>query len=150
MDAKKRGLIIMYQQIHSLRKNEGFSIQRIADYLQIDFRTAKKLLKMNEEEFDSFMEMKFSKPCLLDPYKDFIAQYLKLYPDTPASVIHDRLKEHYPLFPQVDPKTVYNYVMDLRKDLNIPKVSASERQYSAVPDLPPGQQAQVEDRKSVV
>jgi len=144
MDTKKRGLIIMYQQIHSLRKNEGFSIQRIADYLQIDFRTAKKLLKMNEEEFDSFMEKKFSRPCLLDPYKEFIVQYLKLYQDTPASVIHDRLKEHYPLFPQVDPKTVYNYVMELRKDLNIPKFPASERQYSAVPNLPPGQKAQVD------
>ena len=71
MDAKKKGLIIMYHQIHSLRKHEGFSIQRIADYLQINFRTAKKLLGISEEEFDRFMEKKFPKPCLLDPYKDW-------------------------------------------------------------------------------
>lgn len=144
MDAKKKGLIIMYHQIHSLRKNEGFSIQRIADYLQINFRTAKKLLKMSEEELDSFMDKKFSKSCLLDPYKDFISQYLKHFEDAPASVVHDRLKEHYQLFPKVDPKTVYNYVMYLRKQLNIPKVTASERQYSPVPDLAPGEQAQVD------
>lgn len=144
MDAKKKGLIIMYHQIHSLRKNEVFSIQRIADYLQINFRTAKKLLKMSEEELDSFMDKKFSKSCLLDPYKDFISQYLKPFEDAPASVVHDRLKEHYQLFPKVDPKTVYNYVMYLRKQLNIPKVTASERQYSPVPDLAPGEQAQVD------
>jgi transposase len=34
--------------------------------------------------------------------------------------------------------------MLLRRDFNIPKVSASERQYSALADLPPGQQAQVD------
>jgi transposase len=62
----------------------------------------------------------------------------------PASVVHDRIKEHYPLFPRVDPKTVYNYVMDLRKELHLPKVTASERQYSPVPDLAPGEQAQVD------
>lgn len=144
MDAKKKGLIIMYHQIHSLRKHEGFSIQRIADYLQINFRTAKKLLGMSEEEFDRFMEKKFSKPCLLDPYKDFIIHYLKQFEDAPASVVHDRIKEHFPLFPTVDPKTVYNYVMHLRKQFNIPKVTASERQYTAVPDLAPGEQAQVD------
>jgi hypothetical protein len=70
-----KGLIIMYHQIHSLRKNEGFSIQRIADYLQINFRTARKLLTMSEEEFDNFMDKKFSKPCLLDSYKEFIIRY---------------------------------------------------------------------------
>ena len=111
MDAQKKGLIIMYHQIHSLRKNEGFSIQRIADYLQINFRTAKKLLEMSEEDFDLFMDKKFSKPCLLDPYKDFIIHYLKQFEDVPASVVHDRIKEHFPLFPVVDPKTVYNYVI---------------------------------------
>jgi len=144
MDAKKKGLIIMYHQIHSLRKNEGFSIQRIADYLQINFRTARKLLTMSEEEFDNFMDKKFSKPCLLDPYKEFIIRYLKQFEDAPASVVHDRIKEHFPLFPTVDPKTVYNYVMHLRRQLNIPKVTASERQYSPVPDLAPGEQAQVD------
>lgn len=144
MYSKKKGLIIMYHQIHSLRKNEGFSIQRIADYLQINFRTAKKLLNMSEEDFDNFMDKKFSKPCLLDPYKEFIIRYLKQFEDAPSSVVHDRIKEHYPQSPTVDPKTVYNYVMNLRRQLSIPKVTASDRQYSPVPDLAPGEQAQVD------
>lgn len=34
--------------------------------------------------------------------------------------------------------------MMIRNENGIPKVSCSERQYSAVPDLPPGEQAQVD------
>ena len=58
--------------------------------------------------------------------------------------MHDKLKEQFPSFPKVDPKTVYNFVMMIRNENGIPKVSCSERQYSAVPDLPPGEQAQVD------
>jgi len=59
-------------------------------------------------------------------------------------VLHDKLKEQFTLFPEVDPKTVYNYVMMVRRDFGLMKISASERQYSALPDLPPGVQAQVD------
>jgi len=144
MDARKKQLIIMYHEILRLRHVEQFSIQRIADHLSINFRTVKKFLDMKEEEFDEYMENKGNKPCLLNPYRDFIVNYLKRYEDTPSAVMHDRLKEHFAGFPKVDPKTVFNYVMKVRNEFNIPKVTSSERQYSAVPDVPPGEQAQVD------
>lgn len=144
MDAKTKSLIIMYYEIHRLHDIEDFSIQRIADFLVLDFRTVKKYLDMSESEFEEYMEKKGVKACLLDPYKEFIIRYLKKYEDTPSAVMHDRLKEHFAAFPKVDPKTVYNYVMSIRNEFNIPKISGSERQYSAVPDLPPGEQAQVD------
>lgn len=144
MDAKTKSLIIMYYEIHRLHDIEDFSIQRIADFLVLDFRTVKKYLDMSEAEFEDYMEKKGVKACLLDPYKEFIIRYLKKYEDTPSAVMHDRLKEHFVAFPKVDPKTVYNYVMSIRNEFNIPKISGSERQYSAVPDLPPGEQAQVD------
>jgi hypothetical protein len=144
MEARQKKLIIMYHEIQRLRKVEQFSIQRIADHLSINFRTVKSLLDMTEEEFDLHIENKTKRSCILDSYREFIITYLQRYQDTPSAVIHDRLKEHFRDFPKVDPKTVYNYVMMLRNEFNLPKVTASERQYSAVPDLAPGEQAQVD------
>ena len=134
----------MYHEIRRLRAAEHFSIQRIADQLKINFRTVKKILGMTEEDYDRFTEMKWAKAHHLDPYRDFIVRYLQQYPDTPAAVMHDKLKEQFATLPKVDPKTVYSYVMMVRRDHNIIRVSASERQYSAVPDLPPGHLAQVD------
>jgi transposase len=73
-----------------------------------------------------------------------ILAYRQKYQKTPAAVLHDKLKEQFALFPEVDPRTVYNYVMMVRQDYGLSKNGASERQYSALPDLPPGQQAQVD------
>ena len=139
-----KSLIIMYHEIHRLRNTEGFSIQRIADYLSLNFRTVKKYLDLSETEFDIYMEKERVRPCLLEPYRDYVKDYLSKYEDTPSAVMHDKLKEQFPSFPKVDPKTVYNFVMMIRNENGIPKVSCSERQYSAVPDLPPGEQAQVD------
>lgn len=135
MEAQKKKLIIMYHEIHRLRNLEHFSIQRIADHFSINFRIVKNMLDMTEEQFDEYAEKKGIKSRQLDPYRDFIVTYLQKYPDTPAAVLHDKLKEHFVSFPKVDPKTVYNYVMIVRNDFNIIKVAGSDRQYSTVPDL---------------
>jgi len=144
MEARQKQLIIMYHEIQRLRKVEHFSIQRIADHLHINFRTVKKFLDMTGSQFDEYFENKSNKSRQLDPYRDFIVAYLQKYQETPAAVLHDKLKEQFALFPEVDPKTVYNYVMMIRQDYGLMKIGASERQYSALPDLPPGQQAQVD------
>lgn len=64
--------------------------------------------------------------------------------DTSAAQMHDWLKENYPKFPELSPKTVYNYVMKLRGDYSIPKMTIKERQYKALPLTPPGMYAQVD------
>lgn len=107
MEARQKQLIIMYHEIRRLRDAEHFSIQRIADQLKINFRTVKKILGMTEEDYDSFIEKKWAKAHHLDPYRDFIVRYLQQYPDTPAAVMHDKLKEQFATLPKVDPKTVY-------------------------------------------
>src|SRR5665647_2232974 len=123
MEAKKIHLITMYHEIHRLRNVEHLSIQRIANHLSINFRTVKAYLDMTEEDFEHFLESKSRKPFILDPYREFIVSYLKKYEDIPSSVVHDRLKEHFSTFPRVDAKTVYNYTVRLRSELNIPFVS---------------------------
>lgn len=134
----------MYYEIKRLRDKEKLSIQKIADFFGFNFRTVKKYLQMTQEEFENHLSTVGSRPFSMDPYRDYIVDYLKEYPDTPASVMHDKLKEHHPDFPHLDPKTVYNYVMKVRSEYNLPRVTMSDRQYSAVPDLPKGQQGQVD------
>ncbi len=58
--------------------------------------------------------------------------------------MHDWLKEHYPSFPCVTPKTVYNFVMKIRQEHNLPKLKVSEREYGSLPETPPGKYAQVD------
>ena len=41
--------------------------------------------------------------------------------------MYDWLKENYPKFPELSPKIVYNYVMKLRGDYSIPKMTIKER-----------------------
>ena len=99
---------------------------------------------MSREEFEKFSDNITNKPFSLEPYKEFIVQRLSQFPGTPAAQMHDWLKEHYPDFPHLSPKTVYNYVMKLRSDYSIPKTTAKERQYKALPLTPPGMYAQVD------
>lgn len=134
----------MYYECKRLRDDEKFSIQRIADHFGVNFRTARKYVGMTEEEFDKQLATLGERPFIMGPYKEFIFKYLDEYPDTPAAVMHDKLKERFPEFPELNPKTVYNYVMKVRGEFNLPKVTRSERQYSAVPDLAEGEQAQVD------
>ena len=143
-DYKTALRMITYERIHLLRDVEHRSIQRIADDLGLNFRTVKKYLEMSREEFEAFTNSIIQKPFVLEPYKEFIVQRLSLYPDTSAAQMHDWLKENYPKLPDLSPKTVYNYVMKLRSDYSIPKVTIKERQYKALPQTPPGVYAQVD------
>jgi len=57
--------------------------------------------------------------------------------------MHDWLKEHHPDFPAVSQKTIFNFVLSVRRKYNIPKVQ-EVRQYASVPELAYGWQAQVD------
>ncbi len=135
---------IMYDTIHRLRYEEHQSIQWIADYLGINFRTVKKYLKMEPQEFERYSNSLNERDCILEPYRGFIVERLGKFQDTSAAQMHDWLKEHYPSFPCVTPKTVYNFVMKIRQEHNLPKLKVSEREYGSLPETPPGKYAQVD------
>ena len=143
-DYKTACRMITYDRIQMLRSVEHKSIQWIADHLGLNFRTVKKYLGMDRAEFEKFSESITNKPFILDPYKDFIVQRLGQFQDTPAAQMHDWLKECHPDFPDVSPKTVYNYVMKLRSEYGLPKITENERIYQALPQTPPGLYAQVD------
>lgn len=135
--------MILYEQIHRYHA-ERKSARWIADRLKINPRTVKKYLSMSQAEFERHSDNINRKGFKLQRYTTSVVERLRKYQDTPAAQMHDLLKEHYPDFPAVSPKTVYNYVMKIRQEHGLPAVSASERQYSCIPETAPGRYAQVD------
>lgn len=136
--------LIMYDKIKRFYEEDHQSIRWIARELNLNFRTVKKYLEMDQREFEQFSDTVINRGHILDPYRDFIIGRLSQYQETPAAQMHDWLKENYSDFPKVSPKTVYNYVMKIRQEYGLPKISESERQYSALPETAPGEYAQVD------
>ena len=132
-EQNKLSRMILYEQIHRYHA-EHKSARWIADRLKINPRTVKKYLSMSQAEFERHSDNINRKGFKLQRYTTFVVERLKKYQDTPAAQMHDLLKEHYPDFPAVSPKTVYNYVMKIRQEHGLPAVSASERQYSCIPE----------------
>jgi transposase len=79
----------------------------------------------------------------LEPYEGFVKSRLSQYPETSAAQMHDWLKEHHPDFPEVNPKTVFNFVTWVRQKYHLVKVE-SGRDHEMVEETPYGRQAQAD------
>ena len=134
--------LIMYHQIHKM-KRDRFSNLRIGQELGIDRRTVKFYLSKDESQYEEFIQSQEERKRELAPYEEFVKGKLELYQETPSAQMHDWLMEHYPDFPGVTPKTVYNFVMWVRQKYHLPHINPI-RQYNAVEELAYGQQAQVD------
>lgn len=133
---------IMYHELHKQHRN-GLTPAQIASYLLMDTRTVKKLLAMSEQEYIDFQERLSTRSKKLAPYEDYVKGRLELCLDASSAQVHDWLKEHYPVFPQVSIKSVYNFVVYVRNKHQLLK-TFDARQYNQVEELPYGQQAQVD------
>jgi transposase len=133
---------IMYHEIHRMAR-EGHSARKISKYLVLSKGTVLKYLSMTEQDYENFLIAQSDKKKLLLPYESFIKQRLEVFSDTSAAQMHDWLKEHYPEFPKVSQKTVFNFVHRVREKYNIPLIK-QQRQYHPVEELPYGKQAQVD------
>ncbi len=118
---------IMYHEIHKFARL-GFSDTKIAQYLGIDTRTIRKYLNMDEERYEQYLLRLSQRKKILSDYEDFVKGKLSLFEDTSAAQIHDWLKESHEDFPEISPRTVYNFVMYVRQKHNIPFVRPS-REY---------------------
>ena len=131
-----------YHLVHQMER-EGFSIQKIAEHLDMNWRTAKRLLQLSEQDYLIELEQIQGRKRSLDSYEEFVKDKLVVYPGTPAAQMHDWLKEHHQEFPLISQKTVFNFVQAIRSKYNIPKTQQI-RDYASVPELPYGLQAQVD------
>ena len=82
--------------------------------------------------------------CKLDAYREFVVNELTEYPFLSCAQIEDHLKEHFDDLPEVSEKTVYNFVMRIREEEDIPKENEKVRQTAKVPECEYGEMAQVD------
>lgn len=134
--------LMTYHLVHQLQR-EGFSVSYISKYFVMDWRTVKKYLSMSEPEYEQFLEAQSDRKKELEPYEGFVKSKLSKYPDTSSAQMYDWLKEHYPGFPCVNSKTVFNFVAWVRQKYHILKTNAG-REYEMVEEAPYGSQAQAD------
>ena len=110
--------MLMFHQVHQLSA-EGYSVAKISKITGLHWRTVKKYIGMSEQGFEAFQDNQSDRKRQLLPYEDFVRGKLELYRDTSAAQMHDWLKERFSDFPQVNPKTVFNFVQWVRNKLSL-------------------------------
>lgn len=133
---------MMYYEISRMYR-EGHSVSQISKHLVINRRTVNRYLSMSEQEFEAFLLKEGDRKKILFPYEDFVRERLETFPDTPAAQMHDWLKEKYSDFPDVNQKTVFNFVLWVRDKHNLPRTKP-QRHYQLVEESAYGKQAQVD------
>ncbi|MBM7573734.1 IS21 family transposase [Aquibacillus albus] len=131
----------VYIQIQQLLE-QGFSKATIAKKLGISRGTLYNYLERSPEEMAIWVASTQKRSKKLDVYKDLILSWLREHSDLSSSQVFDWISERYPDF-HIGESTVRSYVRELRKEYKIPREKA-KRQYEAVPELPMGQQVQVD------
>jgi transposase len=129
----------VYSKIQQL-KERGFRKDAVAKSLGLNWRTVSRYWDMTVDEYESNVAT-VCKARLLDDYRDTIICWLRDYSTLSAAQVCDWLKEHYSA--TFSERTVSRYVKDLRKEYDLRK-APNPRDYEAVPELPMGQQLQVD------
>ncbi len=135
----------VYNKIQQL-KAMGFKCAAAAKRLNIDRRTAGHYWNMSVDEYEAYLDRQ-RRESSLDHYKQTIIAWLREHPTLSAAQVCDWLKEHYNA--KYSERTVSRYVKKLRQDYNL-KETANPRDYEAVPELPPGQQMQVDFGQAIL
>ena len=75
-------------------KDQGFSKRKVAEKLELNFRTVSKYLSMTPDEFGQTI-LNRERRRNLGLYEGVIVDWLKKHPDMTAAQVLDWLKEHY-------------------------------------------------------
>ncbi len=102
--------MIIYHELHKF-KRLGFSNAKIAQHRVLSARTARKYLNIDEEEYEQYLLGLCQRKKILSDYEDFVAKKLSKFQDTSTAQMHDWLKEAHTDFPQMSPRTMYNFVI---------------------------------------
>lgn len=142
MRNKKR--LYMWYEVQKLTEL-GLNKSQIRLETGLDRATIRKYQKISEEEFHHWVKEKKRMPKKLQNYHDYVKKELELKPYLSSSQIEDRLKERYDNLPKVHSKTVYNFVENIRKKYNIPKIKKDKvRMFEKLSEVPYGSEAQVD------
>ena len=137
-------IVDMWYKVNNLSRKK-LSQAQIASKLNVHRSTVKRYQSMTEDEFNEMLHREANRhTCKLDGYRSFIVNELHDAPFLSSAQIMDHLKETFPDIPAVSEKTVYNYVMRVRREENLPKDKEPVRQMLKIPDCAYGEQAQVD------
>ncbi len=132
--------LMVYLEVHQLKKQK-LRVAQIAKRLKISRTTVYKYLEMTfEDAIEEFKPGERKKK--LDPFRDWIVNWLKEFPSLSGAQIYDWLLEKFPDI-DVGESTVRRYVNEIRELYQIEKKEES-REYESVEELPPGKQLQVD------
>lgn len=134
----------MWNKVRELN-SFGLNNSQISRELGLYRGTVARYLSMSESDYLSSGSYRRTYSHKLDIYERFIHQELDSHPYLSSSQIHDHLKEHYPSFPPVNSKTVYNYVLHVRQKYDLPKHAEQKyRAYEKQPETPFGALGQID------
>ncbi|UOQ85764.1 IS21 family transposase [Gracilibacillus salinarum] len=131
----------MYMEIQQLIK-QGFSKTKVAEKLGVSRSTVYRNLEKSPSEMAGWVESLKTRSKKLEPYKELILSWLREHSDMSAAQVHDWLQEKHEDL-KIGESTVRSFVRELREEYQIEKVT-SPRDYEAIPDLPMGEQIQVD------
>jgi transposase len=133
----------MYKQIQDL-KRKGYARKEIVSELEIDPKTVTKYSRMSEKEFESYRKHHQFRDKVLDEYEKDILEIYKRneFKRLNMSSVYDFLEERYGKLPSTE-KTLRNYI-DYLIRLDKLRLNENMRTYTQVPDLPFGQQMQLD------
>lgn len=137
--------LVMWYKVRELFEKKHLKKTQIANILGMDVKTVRRYLRMDFSEFTSSQAYKREYGRKLDPYEKEVRQWLEEYEDLSSAQVHDWLKERHHDLPEVNDKTVYNYVRYLRVKYDMPKPSAlGHRQYAKLVETEYGEYGQVD------
>ena len=134
----------MWYKINELSRKNLTQVQ-IAALLDVNRSTVRRYQLMSEAEFkDRLQGVQLHRKHKLDGYRGFITKELQDAPYLSCAQVKDHLLENFPDMPYVSDRTVYNYVMRVREEEDIPVMSEPVRQMHKLPECEYGEQAQVD------
>ena len=123
--------LMIYLEIHQLTK-QRLRVSQIAKRLKISRTTVYKYLETTFEEAVNEFDIGERKK-ILDPYRDWIVNWLKEYPSLSGAQIFDWLQERFPNI-KIGECTVRRYVNEVRELYQIEKKEES-REYESVDEF---------------
>lgn len=114
----------MWYKINELSRKNLTQVQ-IAALLDVNRSTVRRYQMMSEAEFKERVQgIQLQRKHKLDSYRGFITKDLQDAPYLSCAQVKDHLLENFPDMPYVSDRTVYNYVMRVREEEDIPVMSS--------------------------
>lgn len=136
--------LVMWYKVKEL-KSKGLNCVQIAHELGLHRQTVMKYEKMTLDEFQASQTYERDFKHKLDIFEEEVKNELIDKPYLSCRQVHDHLRENHSDFPDVNGKTVFNFVMRIREKYHITKTyEETIRPMEKIPESEPGRYMQVD------